>query len=562
MPEPKSRPISDRLLLLLLVLLDIAIHPLGTGPDRLVHDPAVYRLSNPNYLPGDWYTDMATQSGVYTFYAHLVNAWHNLHIPEELWRLAVYLTCLVILYYSLVRIARLFSANRWVVPIIAVLHASLLAGGRAPWLYGPFIQVDGGLAPRSVGVALSFLALYFLLTNSLLACALVLGLATLIHVSNSLIIFSLFLLAWVIQQLLTRQASQLSIASLTKKTVGAVLVYLVAGGWLALKLALVEAPALAFPTAKFIWAWVYFRAPYFALLQTPSLWWLLFLMQGVIIIVGARYLKKRLPDSTHQALGLLSIIGLAGIAYLLGFYFFAFVRPWLPGFQFYSIRVIYLTYFVSFLYLGLIVSPAVSKLVQAIKNRLGAESGRYWSSAGLLLIVGFLWSGVGQSYANHLQTSWWRLLDSSVRLRPLVAEDRQVTLPSTNTYQYLLHHPEPFLAPPNWSPGTIYLPSVASFKSFGFTPEGLPAWYNRLNDISGGQLEQTYLSQLASGRFEPVVLDWPRLYSQLTADRVVELAERYRFRLFMSYSSLDYPFDLVTEDNDWRVYRIPPTFDE
>src|SRR5688572_25387740 len=118
----------DIFLIIGLILFDVAIHPFTSGPDRLIHDPAVYRLWDLNYLPGDWYTGVAIKSQVYIFYAKLVNAWHFLRISEEFWRMSLYLICLAILYYSLIRIARLFSQNMLVVPVFVVLHAFLNTG--------------------------------------------------------------------------------------------------------------------------------------------------------------------------------------------------------------------------------------------------------------------------------------------------------------------------------------------------------------------------------------------------------------------------------------------------
>ena len=188
----KKLPVSSLIVLGLLLVFEVSIHPLGFGPDRRVHDPAVYRLGDAEYLPGDWYTQMAVDSGVYTFYAKLVNVWHFLPFSEETWRLLLYAASLVVLYYAMIRIARLFSQSALVIPLVALFHAIVILVAPPIWLYGPFVHVDGGLAPRSIAIALSFLALSLLLHNARSLPWIVLGLATLIHVSNSLIIFTLF----------------------------------------------------------------------------------------------------------------------------------------------------------------------------------------------------------------------------------------------------------------------------------------------------------------------------------------------------------------------------------
>ena len=133
------------LIFIVLLLFEVSIHPLGFGPDRRVHDPAVYRLGDSNYLSGDWYTQMAVDSGVYVFYAKLVNVWHFLPFYEGTWRLLLYVASLVALYCAMIRIARLFSQSSLVIPIVAIFHAIVVVVAPPIWLYGLFIQIDGGL---------------------------------------------------------------------------------------------------------------------------------------------------------------------------------------------------------------------------------------------------------------------------------------------------------------------------------------------------------------------------------------------------------------------------------
>ena len=87
----KKNSWKNILLLGLLLLFEVSIHPLGFGPDRKIHDPAVYRLDDSTYLSGDWYTEMSLESGVYPFYAKLVNMWHILPLSEEPWVRMLYI---------------------------------------------------------------------------------------------------------------------------------------------------------------------------------------------------------------------------------------------------------------------------------------------------------------------------------------------------------------------------------------------------------------------------------------------------------------------------------------
>lgn len=91
---------------------------------------------------------------------------------------------------------------------------------------------------------------------------------------------------------------------------------------------------------------------------------------------------------------------------------------------------------------------------------------------------------------------------------------------------------------------------------FGFTPAGLKEWYERMNDVSGSELERSYLAQEEVGRFQPVTLSWGVLYTRLTTEEIITLSKKYRFTLFLALQSSEYPFEVIAEDPDYRLYRI------
>jgi hypothetical protein len=584
----KKIPWRDVLLVGVLILIDLAIHPLTAGPDRQVHDPAVYRLWDPNYLPGDWYTGMAVKSGIYLFYAKLVNAWHFLGVPEEPWRMILYLACLALLYYALIRIARLFSKSLLVVPVVALLHAFLNTGANQPaWLYGAFLQIDGGLAPRTVGMALSFLSLFFLLRGSTFVWSALLGLATLFHPSNSIIVFTLFLTTWVAQTWMTsKDEVRDRMLEIGRKAALALGVYLLAGGWFAFYAAIQGTKgATDFTPEKFIWTWTYFRARYLALPEISWQWWLRFFAHVMAIFTGWFLLRKNVEAKRLRTLDILGIVGLGSVAYFFLFYLFAFVWHWLPGFRFYSIRVVYLTYFVAYLFISLLILTVAKR-----SFKLGTYTWRYKAVAvmfavALLTVVfgppsGGQW-GLIRGATQNVHVSWLRLLDSSVVFRSLVPESSRIGPPQHAVLQYLLANPQPLLAPPDWN-GSLYLkldqektasaqrgphvqdeswsrylPNIASFKSFGFTEEGLPEWFRRINDVSGGEIQRIYEVQTQDGQFKTVELNWEEIYPMLTNDDVLALSSKYNFRLFLTYRNVFYPFHQVAEDEYFRLYQLP-----
>lgn len=542
----KNLPWRDIFLLIFILVFEVSIHPLGIGPDRRIHDPAVYRLNDPSYLPGDWYAGMAVESGVYTFYSKLIALAHTIHISPELWRLMLYVLCLVVLYYSLIRIGRLFSESFWVVPIVAVFHALLVTVAPPIWLYGPFIQVDGGLAPRSIGIALSFAALFFLLKNARVLPWVLLGIATLIHVSNSFIVFTLFLLAWLGAEWIQNHTLSVGhLSQLFRKTWFAFVFYFVSGGWFVFYVASLTLDKATFTADKFIWTWIYLRAPYMALPDMPEKAWLLFGLHILTIIVGWYILFKQGDETMKRRVNILGLVGVGAVVYFFLFYFFTFMRPWLPGFQFYSIRVVYLAHFVAYLFAAFLIMFACQKGTRRITSKIVVSG----IVAGGII---FLLSSFGRDFlersGKNVSTSLAQIREASKTPAP----------PTQMTTRYLYLHPEPFLAPPDWYGGAIYLPQVASFKSFGFTEQGLEEWYARLDDVSSGELERTYEEQKKVGRFSPVSIKWSKLYAKLSAKDVTRLAEKYHFNLFLSEKKLAYPFTVVAEDSDFRLYQLRP----
>lgn len=559
-------PWRDFLLVSALMLFDFAIHPLGGGPDRLNHDPAVYRLGDPNYLPGDWYTDMSVASRVYIFYAKLVNAWYLVGLPEEFWRLFLYVVSLGLLYYSIIAIARLFSKSYFVIPVIALLVSKIY---HPEWLYGPFLQIDGGLAPRSIGVSLSFFALYYFLKDRFLVWAAILGVATLIHASNSLIVFSLFLLVWLGKTVWDNrgnlQAAWRPQITSALKIVGA---YLLLGGWFAAYVAAQGEHSTAFSAEKFVWIWTYFRAPYMALPLVPSGAWRTFFLHILVIPVGWTVLRRKLEPLGRRALDLLALVALAAVVYFFLFYLFAFVHPWLLGFQFYSLRVIYFTYFVAYLFFSIMVCDGIGQVGDRV-TKLFKLNRRFISATGLVILLVavplFSTRVYGPLFPEKVRTnlrSSWQWTTASLAGNPTSSDGASPVI------AWLVTKPEPFIAPPEWisTPHyqsnvrkfqtSLYLPQAISYKSFGFTAAGLPEWYARINDLSGGVIEDTYQEQQKTGRKKPVVIDWGTIYSNLTAENVEQLAQRYHFDLFVGTKATHYPFQILATDDQFILYRI------
>ncbi|MEK7095035.1 MAG: hypothetical protein AAB917_00030 [Patescibacteria group bacterium] len=550
------RVLGQLLLLTFLLAAEFSVMPLTFGPDRRIHDPAVYRLQDSTYLQGDWYTGMAVESGVYTFYSALIHASSFLGIGEELWRMLLYISCMVGLYVYLLKLARLFTSSWLVVPLVVVLHTLLVTANPPLWLYGYYIQVDGGLAPRSVAMAFSIAALYYLLKAPRYLPWILLGLSTLAHVSHSFITFVLFLGAWFSYRLFTEfqksKSFELNVYwPAIKESFSASFLYLIAGGWFLLQVFWLSlSQTSTFSAQKFIWAWVYFRAPYMALPTVPEGYWFILAFHVAALFCGG-WLVRRWYAKQRAFVDLLLFVGLFALGGFGVFYLFAFMVPWVPGFQFYSLRLVYFTYLIGHLFMVLFLMSLVKKLWQTKSLTSLNISERIASGFLLLFLGGALWLCPvfpGTKFVigapGNLEKSWEQIL------KPGAA------LPESVTGLYLAKHPEPFLAPPDWNGTRTYLPTVASFKTFGFTPEGLEEWYERMDTLSRGELQKAYEKQSKKEKYKPVYINWKQAYETLTTQEVEELSKKYNFNLFLTYREKEYPFELLVEDEGYRLYRL------
>lgn len=551
----KKIPWSEVVLILTMILIDIAIHPLTYGPDRYIHDPAVYRIESEQYLSGDWYTEMATESGVYVFYAPLIQLGDLLLIPEEVWRQGLYLMSLAVLFYSILQIVKMFLPSIFGVFTIIFLHAYLMINIPPPWLYGPFMQIDGGLAPRTIGVALSFLALFLLLKKARILPWIILGAATLIHVSNSLIVFGLLIVSYAVWCFFKSDNLRDVVQEMLVKTG----VYLASGGWFAFFVA-IQSNGLPedFTLEKFIWIWIYFRASYMALPLVSFQDWMYFFAHIASIIGGWVILWKYGKPEFRENLNLLSIVGLGAAILFFAFYVFAFVWPWLPGFQFYSLRVIYFTYFIAYLYFGSVLFVLYQLILSKSIWRMQLWERSFIFSCTLVLSVismNVIYTTIPQIVhraEKNFAASWERFLNSNP------------VSPKLDTERYIVMHPEPFISPPDWyaSPrhSTPYVPSATSFKSFGFTPAGAFQWFERMDDMSRGELQQEFEKQKQKKKWKPTSIQWNKYYSQFTADEICVLSRKYSTKLFLTYQESEYPFPLVVGDTDFRLYRTGQCF--
>lgn len=549
-------------LLSILLLFEVSMHPLGIGPDRRIHDPGVARFLDPHSYPGDWYADAVQASGVYPFYGALIGIGDVIGIGEERWRMFLYIACLVVTYSSLLRIARVFTDNILVIPILVVLHAAAYLYDPPAWLYGPFIHVDGGFAPRSLGVAFSFLAIALALEKKVLAPWIVLGLATLIHVSNSLLIFLLLLFAKAIEWIIAIWREESGVHSIKQKIRNftgrialAALAYVLSGGWFVLAVAIRDAAAHTnFPAQQFIWIWTYFRAPYMALPEiSHSSWLIFFLLIGAGVVSGAfLYFSKKYFKKPIVFLGSLGGGALLGFGF---FYLTSFVYPWLTGFQLYSFRIVYIFYFVAYLFIVVALISFPSFCVEKLSGRFIFLRNKKVFVGMYTLILGsiFIW---GIDEYKVLDKYLERAQNNIVKSYRYLLNPGFPELESSIQKFLLEHRSEAYLAPPNWYGPPQYTSHVASFKVFGFTQASLPIWYERMDALSYYELSKTYNKQFVTGKFKTTTIDWKEKYDTLSTKEIEVLQKKYKFRYFITTAKAEYPFTVLIREEDQVLYDL------
>ncbi len=550
----------DILILGLLLLFEVSMHPLGIGPDRRIHDPGVARFIDPQSFPRDWYANSVEESGVYSFYGPLVALGPILSIDEERWRMMLYIGSLIILYGSLIRIARVFTKSPLVVPFIALFHAIGYLYSPPAWLYGPFIHIDGGLAPRSIGVALSFLSLAFILEKKPVAPWVVLGIATLFHVSNSLLVFlvivSSMLVIWTVEALRNEsiQYWRRGIKYIFSRLVTASWWYIVAGGWFVFAVAWrdTSGSSIVMTTEQFIWTWVYFRAPYMALTHVSFGSWMLFFLHVGLTVFCALLLSRIFLDKQREVIILTLTAGfsLAGFGV---FYFFTFIFPWLPGFQLYSFRVIYLVYFVAYFLLALLITSLPRYLLQRLlvvqPRKIRTLMLVYYSGVMIGLILFIKEEHIDDRY---LKNATGNLEKSAIYLR-----SSPVVRSGSSIENFLLaHRNQAYLAPPDWYGPAQYTSHVASFKVFGFTQASLPVWYERMDTLSRGKLSNIYSRQLKQDQWEPISIKWKESYGTFTNSEIQDLKQKYNFDYFVTYSDLQYDFPVLMKEEKYTLYSM------
>lgn len=547
-------------ILILLMIFELSMHPLGVGPDRRIHDPGVVRFIDPKSSPGDWYTDAAQASGVYPFYGALVSLGPTFSIEEERWRMILYIISLVVLYIALFRIARIFSDNILVVPLVAVFHATGYLYDPPAWLYGPFMHIDGGLAPRSIGVALSFLAVAFFLEERKIAPWIVIGIATLIHVSNSMLVFLVLLATTVLEQLVEmyRRCRQMQPRVAVKQgfpftqLIIPISVYFLSGGWFILAVASHDVVGpMRLTTEQFIWTWVYFRAPYMALPYISYGSWILFSLY-LLVLAGAMtflfwFLREKRKELSR--LGLISFFSLMGFVV---FYLVTFEVPWLKGFQLYSFRIIYLVYLSMYVSLAIVIVTLPRYLINRFPFFQTQLSLWKWI---YILVIG----GTYLFFVNH-----YKVIDryegkAIPNLEKSIEYFKKPQMPAAGSpiEKYLFdHRAVPYLSPPDWN-GPPRHASVASFKVFGFTQSSLPIWRDRMDALSRGELSRQYYLQKSQGRFKPVIIDWRETYGKLTAEEVESLRKKWGFRYFVTYiDHQSYPYHVIMMDEKYILYDV------
>jgi hypothetical protein len=518
------------------ISLDLIIHPLTHGPDRLIHDPAVNYYLSPS-VNMDWYTSVAVSSHIYLAYSYVIGAGQYLLGCTEKWRAILYVFSLCANYLAIAKISKLLSGGLAVASVLVIIHTAFFQVFGNPWVYGQFLQIDGGLAPRSISNAAGFWGLYLFLANRYHRGAILLGLATFIHPSNTLLIYTLLIISMTLCSLTHKSWN---IKDTIRTSIINTIIYIFCGGWFAFAVYLYTSSTAEISGHFLMWVWLYIRAPYMLYVNNRASDIILPFLT-CIISCGCYFYLKLLQDTLqfhqHQSKNLQFLFYISILSFL-GFFIYqinAYYLYSLTLFKSYSIRLLNYGYLASFL----LISFTIKELwVSYIKTCLKTVSlcKKYLYILGLLIVF----IGLVIAFNNN------KLIYAK-----LCSQNSEI-----NVINFIKRKDLSFLGPPNFNHSWIYLNQAITFKSFGFTDESIFEWANRISFSKNCDLKNIYENQLKVGKFKTPNINFDNCYNNLTVGELKKIANRLNISYALVYDEMTGLGNVVYKDQNFVLYRI------
>lgn len=482
-----------------------------SGPDRVIHDPLVNRVLDTNYLANDWFVNTAAGSGVHYFYGKLIGIGDNLSLQGNLWEDILFFLFLQILLISLSCISYKLFKRFIPVLIVFTIHFFIEIFLSTHFDYGPYFPYDMGIAPRALSMPLGFLSIFFCIEKKYLISTLFLGISTLMHPSNGLLLAIILLgSVFLLDIIITKKISLANIRLLLNN----VILYVTFGGFFAVYLAFSSFnPLENFDIHKFVWGWIYLRCPYLDVIDTGFRVKVAFVIHFLIHgIIGFHLLFKE--NSYNQKIIYIWIVGFIGNVLFLLFFFSLYFFPNQTIFSLYSFRTIYLSFFslhclLVYFFLRMLKNITIKRQLSFLKFNHFSKKGQYLK---IFLLMFCMSPAVYTSWKGEPLSNIKNSIENFGSTLQLETDSLSIFL--QNTEDMILINPKIIVS------SDFYIPTYATFKNFVFTPTGMFEWMKRMDALCNGQIEMEYIRQKNNKKFEKAKIDWDACVTSFKDDEI------------------------------------------
>jgi len=374
-----------------------------------------------------------------------------------------------------------------------------------------------GIAPRALSMPLGFLSVFFLMEKRYLASTLFLGISTLIHPSNGLLVAIILLgSVFLIETINTKKLSLANVRLLLNNS----LLYFSFGGFFAVYLALSSfSPSDNYDIQKFVWGWIYVRTPYLDIIESGLRVKIAFGIHLLIHgIIGYHLLFKE--KNYDQKIIFIWMVGFIGNILFLLFFLSLYFFPNQIIFSLYSFRTIYLSFFslhflLAYFFLEVLNKLSLEKRFSFLNLKLSSNKDGFFKILLLVIcispIVYASWKGEPvRNIENSIET-----FGGSLQL-----ENDSLSIFLQNTGDTILINPKTVVS------SDFYIPTYATFKNVLFTPKGMFEWLQRIDALCNGQIEIEYIRQKNNGKFEEAQIDWDECVTSFTNDEIKIFMEK------------------------------------
>ncbi len=516
------------------VSFDLIVHPLTRGPDRLIHDPAVNHYIF-NQTGNDWYTNVAVSTNLYYFYAKLI--WLGKYLTDciEQWRSFLYISFLSIQYFAIAKISEELTGKHVLGITVILLHTITFATIGNPWVYGMFLQIDGGLAPRTISNAIGLIAFYLFMINRERVASSLLGLASLVHVSNTLIVFMMLL----VSKIYTLRNSHLTTLKTSfKYSMLNLICYVICGGWFVLVVYFSTENHLPIDKNYVMWLWLYVRAPYLIFTNNTPVAIATPITALLVTSIAIFYLFRKKSHHFSLQTKLLKYVYTVALTSYVSFILYeinAYYFISLTFFKLYTIRLLNYAYFASMLIIGCaIINLAANLHITRFSIVNFFRKNKY--NFPIILTVAITMFSISKN---------------SLRFQGLCTKKTEFSM-----MEYIHNHKISFIGPPKYNQSWLYLNQSITFKSFGFTDASIVEWSRKLSVSERCDIYGEYSYQNFNGKYRAVKFDFDSCYNELDSNQLKVQSKINQVNYVLVKGSRENLGAVVFKDNLHTLYKL------